>query len=667
MSYQKLFVLDRASFLLDAQLLSSQTSGTFTGSSASALGTQSWNMLAGNKAVLTVENEQILLSAMSILGGVVTCTIDTRGYNGTTAATHSSGASCEMHLTKAHVDVIGDELANVGKGFTTPVPVTTVSSSSVHTLAGDYTSLFTIGRVFQFQISGVWYRALIRSSSYGGGTTTINLTGDGLPGSGIVTSAAFEFIGNVNAPVDYQLLKHATNFPAQNPPSGYSWLFVKAGAWFAKDSSGGIKFLGTAIASVLSSSGVITCDWSLANLYYITLTENITGLTHQNGVTGEAYILRIKQHASSAKTVALGTGGGTRFSATYPSYVASTGTSEVDYVEFRYNAEDTKYDIVNIAKGASGSPTAAGLSDPLFGDGSDGDLSVGSNTTLNPTYKTFQYNTLNVQNTFTLDFGANFQNKFVIMKVKGACTIAGTLSVKGLGATGGTAGGGSGGGSPSSGGGGNSGNNGLQIFDNTAGGGGSGGTDAGTVSGKGGGGGGGGGYVGTATAGSAGSGSNGTSTGGSAGTGRGTQYAVALSQRRGTFLLACGNGGGGGGGGSGNTGGKAGGDGASGGGCLILLVGGDLNFSGTIDARGNNGNNGAASPASGAGGGGGGGGSGGSVAAFYKTATSTAGTINVTAGSGGSGSSGNGSYGAGGSGGAGSNGESIIEQYLGLL
>jgi hypothetical protein len=173
MSYQKLYVIDRASFLLDAQLLSSQTSGTFTGSSGSLLGTQSWNMPAGYKAVLTIENEQILLSAMSVSGGVITCTIDTRGYNSTTAATHSSGVTCEIHLTKAHVDAMQEEVAAFNQGYIFQSPVTTVVSATQHTVSGDLTSIFTAGRVFLFKIGSTWYRSIIRSSSYGGGTTTL--------------------------------------------------------------------------------------------------------------------------------------------------------------------------------------------------------------------------------------------------------------------------------------------------------------------------------------------------------------------------------------------------------------------------------------------------------------------------------------------------------------
>jgi hypothetical protein len=628
-------------------------------------------MPAGYKAIITIEQEQILLSAMSISGGTITCTIDTRGYNGTTAATHAAGTLIEVHLTKAHLDQLQNYIAEFDDGgFIVQTTVTTVVSATSHTIANDQTAIFTVGRVYLFKVAGTWYRALITAVSFGAGTTTITLLGDGLPGSGTVTNAAFEFNQSVNKAVDIELIKQVTNAPSVNPPSGYLFLWAKNGGWYTRDSSGNVRFLNIITAAVSSSGGVLTCDCSTANFFECTLTENITQVTWSNGTDGDAYHLRIRQHASAAKTVALNTAGGTRFMNDYATYVATADLSAVDYLVFRYHGGDSKWDLVQVSKGAQSSPTQNSiLSYPMYGDGSDGASTISTNTTLNPSYKIFQYSTLNIQVGNTLGFGANFQNKFVIIKVKGDCTIAGTLSVNGLGGTGGAHGSKSGGGSPSSGSGGSNGNPGIQIFDNTVGNAGGGGSDGGFSNGKGGGGGGGGGYVGTASAGSAGSGSNGSSSGGSAGTGRGVLWAVALSQRRGGFFVACGNGGGGGGGGSGSTGaGGDGGDGGAGGGCLILLVGGTLTFTGSITGNGANGANGGnATSGNCSGGGGGGGGSGGGVVALYKTGGTLSGTISTNAGSGGSGGSGAGTGGAGGSGGSGSAGESVIEQDLGLV
>ena len=362
-----LFHLDRASGLLAAQLLSSQTVGTFQFGSlsvpASALGTQSWNMPSGWKAVLTIESEQILVSGLSYSGGVVTATIDTRGYNGTQAATHASTTAVEIHLTKATMDAVMNHLKQFDEaGMIVPTNISTmpsITSATVHTLAGDYTSYFVAGRAYLFKVSSTWYRAVVRSATYGGGNTTINISGDGLTGSGTILSIGFEFEQSVYGGVDYELVKECTNIPAQNPPAGYNWLFTKAGGWYTKDSSGNIRFLTRVRATVSSSGGVVACDWSAADIYDITLTENITQVTHSNGVEGQVYKLRIKQHASAAKTVALNTAGGTRFSNTISGYVVTTDLSAIDVLEFLYHGTDTKYDLVAVTQGFQASPTAA--------------------------------------------------------------------------------------------------------------------------------------------------------------------------------------------------------------------------------------------------------------------------------------------------------------------
>ena len=359
-----LFTLDRASGLLAAQLLSSQTVGTFQFNTASALGTQSWNMPSGYKAVLTIENEQILVSALSIAGAVVTATIDTRGYNNTQAATHASNTSVEIHANKAVLDSLFTFLKQFDEGGliipTSFSTLPTITSASVHSYAGaDLTSIFVAGRAYLFKIGSTWYRSVVRSSSYGGGNTTINISGDGLPGSGTIVLAGFEFTQSIYGGVDYELLKNATNAPASNPPSGYSWLYVIAGNWYSKDSSGLARFLTPVRASVSSSGGVLTLDCSTAKVFDCTLTENITGITWSNGIEGETYLLRLKQHASAAKTVVPGTSGGTRYSNTLASFTMTPDLSAIDELEFKYHGTDTKWDLFKVTQGFQSSPTQA--------------------------------------------------------------------------------------------------------------------------------------------------------------------------------------------------------------------------------------------------------------------------------------------------------------------
>lgn len=96
---------------------------------------------------------------------------------------------------------------------------------------------------------------------------------------------------------------------------------------------------------------------------------------------------------------------------------------------------------------------------------------------------------------------------------------------------------------------------------------------------------------------------------------------------------AGGNSAGGGGASSENSGGTVGSNnalGGSGGGALLIECGGDLNFTGNIDALGNDGENGDGQRRSG-----GGGGAGGMVCLLYNSLTAASGTIDTSGGAGG--------------------------------
>lgn len=351
--------LDRFRGVLAAQLLSSQTTGTFQINTASALGSQLVTMASGYYAKVTIEDEHILLSAFSVSGATVTCTIATngRGYNGTSAATHLSDTTVEIRYNKADVDNINAHLLRFDDGgiinaLGTVIP--TITDANTHVIAGDYTTILTVGRSYFFKVVSTWYRAIIRSASFGGGNTTFEITGDGIVSSGTILATGLGFDGNVYAPVNYQLVKEATNDPADNPPAGYQWLFAQAGGWHTKDSSGNIRFLCGVQASVSSAAGVVALDWSVANVYDTTLTENVTTVTHTNGVQGQKYTWRIKQHASSAKTVTLT--GKTRYSNSVATYTMTSDVSAFDILEFLYNSTDDKYDLVNSRLGFQTSP-----------------------------------------------------------------------------------------------------------------------------------------------------------------------------------------------------------------------------------------------------------------------------------------------------------------------
>lgn len=244
------------------------------------------------------------------------------------------------------------------------------------------------------------------------------------------------------------------------------------------------------------------------------------------------------------------------------------------------------------------------------GDGSDGALTVAAGTTT-ISFGSAQtiiknYTTINVANGATLAFSnPNTNGSVAQIKSNSSTTIAGTVDLTGMGASGGAGAGGGGNGTI--------------------------GTDAY-------------GNIKDVNKGNFGIGQSFGSTGGAAAT---ATHINALVFGK---ILSITPGAGGGGGGGGNGGG--GGAGGNGGGAVVFECAGAWNFTGTIKVTGAAGTQGTDN--SNSGGGGGGGGGAGMIVALYNTLTSDAGTYNVTGGAGGKGGNANSGGGAaGGGGGAG--------------
>lgn len=259
-----------------------------------------------------------------------------------------------------------------------------------------------------------------------------------------------------------------------------------------------------------------------------------------------------------------------------------------------------------------------------FGDGSDGNVTISSNTTIT-TGK--QYNDLTVNSGVTLDCTAT---KILTIRCKGTLTINGTISMAGQGGSGGSAGSaGAGGGAfpPASGGngsgGGSGGNGGSGYYYGSSG---SSGSNGGTGAA---------GAVGGSTGGAGGSGGTSSITY--------TQPIAATSLPLETMLAfipqsyGAGGGGGGGGGGQGSTnnngnwqaggnGGAGGAGGAGGGSIFILAKKIIINGSGVITVAGLGGTNGTSGSYGGGSGGNGGSGGSGSVFTVYRLFTNN-GTI----------------------------------------
>lgn len=282
----------------------------------------------------------------------------------------------------------------------------------------------------------------------------------------------------------------------------------------------------------------------------------------------------------------------------------------------------------------------------LLGDGSDGDATISSNTTIT---RDMYYNNLTIDATFTLNTGG-----FMIF-VRGTLTNNGTISrAGGSGGVGGATG--------------TAGAVGGTIAGVTVGAGGSataggaGGTNAGSQA-----------AAVAAQTGFGGAGGASGAGGTAAGAGGSSRAGGTMTQRiwrhvqtiwglsaAGTYGTGgAGGAGGGGGGGSGALSGAGGGGGGSGGGSIYLACNTLVNNGIITVAGGNGGNGGNASGLNTAGGGGGGGGGGGRIYIICNT-NSVNGTLTVSGGAAGTGGTGNGTGGAGSGGAIGSNGRASI-------
>ena len=84
--------------------------------------------------------------------------------------------------------------------------------------------------------------------------------------------------------------------------------------------------------TVTQGSGTVTLDLAQGNFFEFTLTENVTGWTFSNPATSgtaSSWIIKITQHASSAKTVAYPAA--VKWSGGYD-HVMSTATGSIDIV-----------------------------------------------------------------------------------------------------------------------------------------------------------------------------------------------------------------------------------------------------------------------------------------------------------------------------------------------
>ena len=309
----------------------------------------------------------------------------------------------------------------------------------------------------------------------------------------------------------------------------------------------------------------------------------------------------------------------------------------------------------------------AGISNSFYGDGSDGTLTVASGTTTLTANQVYQYKSISISAGATLTIGGALQGNPLFIKCQGDCTIEGKIDLKGMGAAGATTTNRTGNNVTFAG---SAGTNGAKQgydFLTTHDGNGGAGALGGTPGASGGGG-----------AGSSAAGTSAGAAGSAAGGTGGTAWTSASNQLDSDYInykkiITYGVASGGGEGGLYHYGGPTGGDadsaaGGAGGGCLILEVGGALDFDagGEVDVMGDDGSVGVINTAAsgGSGAGGGGGGAGGTALIIYNTLTDNSGTMTTTASSGGAAVTGGG--GVAGAGGAGSAGNSLVMANINL-
>ena len=92
-----------------------------------------------------------------------------------------------------------------------------------------------------------------------------------------------------------------------------------------------------------AASATITLDASAYDIYDITLEGALT-LDFSNGTDGRTTIVRFRQDSTGSRILTLGTS--IRVSASVPDVVLSTAGGSLDYVAFRYCADDAVFDVM---------------------------------------------------------------------------------------------------------------------------------------------------------------------------------------------------------------------------------------------------------------------------------------------------------------------------------
>lgn len=116
---------------------------------------------------------------------------------------------------------------------------------------------------------------------------------------------------------------------------------------FIKKSTG-VRIQVSDVSALVDGANIAT-DASLGDVFTVTLGGNRTMDNPTNPISGQKIVYRITQDGTGTRTITWGSA--FRFGTDVTSPTLTTTINKTDYIGFIYNAADSKWDCVAVAKG----------------------------------------------------------------------------------------------------------------------------------------------------------------------------------------------------------------------------------------------------------------------------------------------------------------------------